>query len=122
MARVRAGSASTFQPAPRNQIASLQAFLTQGLAPDRGVTRRDRSGLRNQARRAVDALAHKRFDAVLDAVLAAAIPKTGCNLPRKSDSPVGFAQKQRAALDVIAPPSNAAVTFRLPRLAKSRES
>ncbi len=59
-------------------------------------------------RNAMNALGEQRLDRVLDAVLP-----VRRSVSRKSNAP---------AFEVMAPPSKAAVTFRLPRLAKSRES
>ena len=72
-------------------------------------------------RNAMNALADKRLDAVLDPVLSAAVPEAGRLRDRLMARSVSRSSSA-PALEVIAPPSNAAVTLRLLRLAKSRES
>jgi hypothetical protein len=46
----------------------------------------------------MNALGHQRLDRVLDPILPAAVPETGCNLPPKADTAISLAQKKRACI------------------------
>ena len=73
-------------------------------------------------RDAMNALGEQRFDRVLDADLPAAICEAGRDLFRDRPRTRSASRNNNApAFEVMAPPSKAAVTFRLPRLAESRE-
>jgi len=73
-------------------------------------------------RDAMNALGNQRFDRELHAVLHAVILETGRRLQGQADVAIGFPQEQGARVRRDGAPSKAAVTFRLPRLAKSKGS
>ena len=73
-------------------------------------------------RDAMNALGEQRFDRVLDAVLPAAICEQAATCRDRPRTRSASRNNNAPAFEVMAPPSKAAVTFRLPKLAKSRES
>ena len=73
-------------------------------------------------RDSMNALGNKRFDRVLDAVLPAAIPETSRNPPGQADTAIGLAQQQHARVRRDGAAVESRFEFRLPRLAKSKES
>ncbi len=70
----------------------------------------------------VNPLGYQCLDLVLDPVLSSPVPETGRNLPGKANTAIGLPKSRAPAFEFSAPPLNAAVTFRQPRLAKAKES